>query len=116
MGQYSQERIESRIITSLNTLIVSREIKHPKLSTFVTATRVEVSKDNAYAKVFVSSLMDDGTLESSIKALQQSAHFIQSRLAKVLKTRNTPKLTFYPDNSRKEAFEINKVLSEIEHE
>ncbi|MCR4676529.1 MAG: 30S ribosome-binding factor RbfA [Sphaerochaetaceae bacterium] len=112
MGDYSQSRIESRIMEAVNTLIVSGEIKNPKLSTFASISDVSVSKDNSYATLYVSCLADN-ELERSVKALQSAAPFIQGRLAAVLKTKNTPKLTFKPDTTEREASRINELLESI---
>ncbi len=113
MSEYSQSRNESRILQAVNTLIVNGEIKHPKLSRFASISAITLSKDNAYATLYVSCLMDDGTLEASVKALQSAAGFIQARLAKVLKTKNTPKLTFVADTTERDAQRINELLDSI---
>lgn len=113
MSEYSQSRNESRILQAVNTLIVNDEIKHPKLSRFASISAITLSKDNAYATLYVSCLMDDGTLEASVKALQSAAGFIQARLANVLKTKNTPKLTFVADTTERDAQRINELLDSI---
>ncbi len=112
MSDYSQSRIESRIMEAVNTLIVSGDIKNPKLSRFASISDISVSKDNSYATLYVSCLLDQ-ELERSVKALQSAAPFIQGRLASVLKTKNTPKLTFLPDTTQREASRINELLESI---
>jgi len=112
MGDYIQSRNEARIMEIVNTLIVSGEIKNPKLSTFASVGDIELSKDNAYATLYVSCLVDN-QLESSVKALQSAAGFIQMRLAKVLKTKNTPKLSFVADTTERDAAKIDALLESI---
>ncbi len=90
MSNHVHERIEQRIQKAIGTLIVTREIKHHKLSPFVSVSDVVLSKDKAYATVYISSFVEDGSLADSVEALQHSAGFIQGRLGKILKTRNTP--------------------------
>jgi ribosome-binding factor A len=113
MSEYSQSRIESRILEAVNTLIVSGDIKNPKLSRFASISAITLSRDNAYATLYVSCLMDDGSLENSVKALQSAAGFIQGRLAQALKTRNTPKLTFVADTTEREAQKMNELLEKL---
>lgn len=112
MSDYSQSRIESRIMEAVNTLIVSGEIKNPKLSRFASVSDVSVSKDNSYATLYVSCLIDKD-LERSVSALQSASAFIQGRLAAALRTKNTPKLTFLPDTTEREASRINELLESI---
>ena len=116
MGDYIQSRNEAKIIEVVNTLIVNGYIKHPKLSRFASVSGLSLSKDNAYATLYVSCLMDDGTLQASVKALQSAAGFIQGRLAQVMKTKNTPKLTFVADTTEREAMRIDQLLESIKNE
>lgn len=90
MSEFSQARLEAKILESISSLIVSGAIKNHNLSTLTSVTRVELAADNASAKVFVSSLYDDGRLDKSVKALNQASAFIQSRLSAVMRTKNTP--------------------------
>lgn len=112
MADYVQNRNEAKIVETINTLIVNGEIKNPSLSKFASISDISLSKDNAYATLYVSCLVDN-QLESSVRALQSAAGFIQARLAKVLKTKNTPKLSFVADNTEREAAKIDALLERI---
>ncbi len=112
MSDYIQNRLHSRIIQAVNTLIVNGDIKNPKLSRFASITDVSVSKDNAYATLYVNCL-DEKQLGNSVKALQSAAGFIQARLAAVLKTKNTPKLTFLADETYLNARRIDELLDSL---
>ncbi|MBO4409751.1 MAG: 30S ribosome-binding factor RbfA [Spirochaetales bacterium] len=112
MGDYIQSRNEARILEIINTLIVNGEIKHPGLSRFASAGDISLSRDNAYATVYVSCLVD-GQLESSVKALQNAAGFIQGRIAKVMKTKNTPRLSFVADTTERDAARIDALLESL---
>jgi len=112
MNNHIQDRLESRIQQAVNTLIVSGEIKNPKLSTFASVCDIKLSRDNAYATLYVSCL-DERALNNSVKALQAAAPFIQGRLAKALRTKNTPHLSFVADTVEKEAQHIEELLSSL---
>ncbi len=111
MSQYAGARLESRIMEAISTLIVTGQVKNPHLSRFTSITDVELSPDGAYATVFVSTVEEEA-LERSVKALESAAGFIQARLAKVLKTRNTPVLRFVADNSWREGERVNVLIDE----
>ena len=53
MADYIQSRNQARIMEVVNTLIVSGEIKNPKLSRFASVNDISLSKDNAYATLYV---------------------------------------------------------------
>ena len=112
MTDYIQSRNEARIMEVVNTLIVSGEIKNPKLSSFASIGDVSLSRDNAYATLYVSCL-DDKQLENSVKALQSAAGFIQGRLAKVMTTKNTPRLSFVADTTERDAARMEALLESI---
>ncbi|PKL14035.1 MAG: ribosome-binding factor A [Spirochaetae bacterium HGW-Spirochaetae-8] len=113
MSEYNTKRVESRIQEAISMMIVTKEIKNHLLSPFVSVSAVTVSKDKAYATVWISSFVDDNKLEQSVTALQSAAGFIQQRLGTLLKTRNTPRLTFKADTSIREAEAINKIIDDL---
>ncbi|MFA6772316.1 MAG: 30S ribosome-binding factor RbfA [Sphaerochaeta sp.] len=113
MSEYSQKRIEAKLSEAISTLIVKREIKNPLLSTLCSVSRVQLSVDNAFATVFISSVLDDESLHASVDALQKASGFIQKRVGAFLKTRNTPVLTFKADISLKEGQKINALIDTL---
>ncbi|MGN1164184.1 MAG: 30S ribosome-binding factor RbfA [Candidatus Ornithospirochaeta sp.] len=113
MSEFSQERLENKILETISSLIVTGAVKNHNLSTLCSVTKVELSPDNSSAKVYVSCVWDDGRLDKSVKALQDASAFIQARLARVLKTKNTPVLRFVKDNSYIEGERINRLIDEV---
>jgi ribosome-binding factor A len=110
------QRVADQIQREIATLI-QMEVADPRIG-MVSVTGVEVSKDFAHAKVFVTvlnSLSDDVELnqstleapgaldqleiEQNIKALNKAAGYLRSLLAKRLKIRTVPKLQFHYDSS-----------------
>ena len=111
MSEFSQKRLEHRIQEAIGQLIVSGAIKNPHLSPFTSVTRVELAPDNASATVYVSAVPDN-RIDPSVKALESARGFIQHRLSLVLKTKNTPRLSFVRDDSYREAERINHLIDE----
>ena len=97
-------------------MLLSGQIKDPRVSSFLSINRVDVSADLSYAKVYVSSFMQDKSVEKGVKGLQSAAGYIQSTIGKKLTIRQFPKLTFIADSSIKDGFEMVKKLNEIEKE
>ena len=112
MSEYTKQRLENRIRELVSTLILSGQIKNQNLNTLSSITEVELSRDGAYADVYVSSVLGDGSLEKSVKALNSASGYIQGRIAQNLKTRNTPVLRFKVDRSFREGERINEIIQE----
>ncbi len=92
-------------------LILQREIKDPRIS-MVTVSGVEVSRDLAYAKVFVTFLtVGDQTPELGLEALNEAKGFIRSLLGKAIRLRLTPDISFYFDESLTEGMRISNLVS-----
>ncbi len=113
MSEFSQERLENKILTSVSSLIVGGAIKNHNLNTLVSLTRVDLAPDNSEARIYVSYIEDNATLDKSVEALNGASAFIQGRLAKVLRTKKTPVLTFIKDNSYIEGERINRLIDEL---
>ena len=107
-------RLGEQIRDEIAQMILRKQIKDPRVSTFLSVNRVEISGDLSYAKVYVSSFMSDKETEKGVRGLQNAAGFIQSSLAKKLTIRQFPKLTFIADSSIKEGFEMVRKLNELE--
>ena len=113
MSEFRLVRLGEQIRNEISQMILKQQIKDPRVSTFLNINRVEVSRDLSYAKVYVSSFMDDKKTEKGVKGLESAAGFIQSTLSRKLTLRQFPKLQFVCDTSIKEGFEMVRKLAEI---
>ena len=114
MGQYRLQRLGEQLREEIATMLMTGQIKDPRVSGFLSINRVEVAGDLAYAKVYVSSFMDDNSVKLGVKGLQNAAGFIQSSIAKKLSIYKFPKLTFVADFSMKEGYKMVQTLKELE--
>ncbi len=88
------------------------DLQDPRIKN-VTVTRVEVSGDMRYAKVYVSVMGDEAMETLSLRGLQSAAGYLQSKCAKRIDTRYTPQLQFLIDKGAKNSLLITKILSEV---
>lgn len=114
MGQYRMQRLDSQLRDEISQMILRGEIKDPRVSTFLSINRVEVTQDLSYAKIFVSSFLSDGKLELGVDGLNSAAGFIQSSIAKKLRIRKFPKFTFVVDSGMHEGFRMVQKLNALE--
>ena len=77
--------------------LVQQEVKDPAVG-FVSISDVEVTRDLAHAKVWVT-VFESEEAERSIRALQKAAGFLRSRLGQVMRIRTVPELHFHHDDS-----------------
>jgi ribosome-binding factor A len=80
--------------------LIQQQIRDPRVG-MVSVTDVEVSRDMAHAKVYITVLGQESQdqAQESIDALNQASGFLRSAMAKNNTARTTPKLRFYFDNS-----------------
>lgn len=78
--------------------IIRSQVRDPRVG-MVSVNEVRVSRDFAYADVFVSSLdaNDAATRKELITVLGHAAGFLRSTIAKENTMRTTPKLRFHYD-------------------
>lgn len=94
--------------------ILQQEIKHrlPDLG-MVTVSDVEVSRDLAHAKVFVTFYnLDDGQIKEKMQHLADCAGFVRSLLARRIRMRAVPAIRFFNDSSLTEGMRISNLVSE----
>jgi ribosome-binding factor A len=93
-------------------VILQREIKDPRV-VMPTISDVEVSRDLAYAKVFVTFLNDDpDAVKEALAVLNDAAGYIRTLLGKRLKARITPNLRFEYDRSLSEGIRMSKLVND----
>lgn len=92
--------------------VIKNDVNHPKVSQFITVTKVDVTKNLHAANVYIS-VIDKKEEEETLKALIQSAGFISSTASKKVNLRYFPTLTFKLDTSLDKFLKIEKVLEEI---
>ncbi|WP_294429584.1 30S ribosome-binding factor RbfA [uncultured Treponema sp.] len=114
MGEFRMLKLGEQIRDEISTLIMLQKVKDPRVSTFLTINRVEVAKDLAYAKVYVSSFLNESQIRKGVEGLNSAAGFIQSSIAKKLTIRQFPKLTFVVDTSIKDGFDMVNKLNRLE--
>jgi ribosome-binding factor A len=97
-------------------VILDRKIRDPRKAMMVTVTRVDVSEDLRYAKIFVSVLGGQEEKEMAFRLLRRARRFIRSELATYLDLRVAPEISFALDESAENYLRIDNVLKEIHEE
>jgi ribosome-binding factor A len=94
--------------------ILSHRMRDPRLSHWVSVTRVDVTPDLSFARVFVSILATGEERERSLKALARATGFVRRQLAGRLGLREVPELRFVLDGSIEHGARVEELLRKIE--
>ena len=92
--------------------IIGYELKNPNVTGLISVTKVKVTPDLKYAKVYVS-IINSKNIKETMEGLKKSSGFIRTELAKRVNLRNTPELTFEIDDSIEYGAKIDSILKEI---
>ncbi|WP_426356847.1 30S ribosome-binding factor RbfA [Pseudocolwellia sp. HL-MZ19] len=105
------DRVGQEIQKEIATILM-REVKDPRLS-MTTVSAVEVTRDLAYAKIFVTFFTnEESEIKSSVEVLNDAAGFVRSLLAKKLRARIMPHLRFVYDQSMAEGVRMSSLVDQ----
>lgn len=95
--------------------ILMTEVKDEDLK-FVTITKVDLSSDLSYAKVYFTCL-DQDKKDKVIKDINNASRYIRSELMRrKIEIRNMPELTFVYDDSIEYGNKIESIIEKIHEE
>jgi ribosome-binding factor A len=112
MAKHRSGRINEEIKRELS-IIIQNELKDPRLNAMISITRVDVTKDLRYAKVFVSIFGKEEEKASSLNALKSSAGFMRKEVGHRVNLRHTPELIIELDNSIEHGMHIESLLHKL---
>lgn len=102
-------RVSAQLRRELGTIVHDTVREHGLPS--VSVSDVEVTRDLAHAKVFVTALMPERSREA-VKALKDLAPQIRYALGQAVKMRHVPELHFHYDDSVDKGERIETLLRE----
>lgn len=112
MSNHRNGRISEEIKKSAS-VIINNKIKDPRLSGMISVTKVDVTRDYSYAKIFVSIFGSEKEKTDSMAALKKSAGFIRKELGKSVKMRHIPQVLIQLDEGLEYGMNIERILREI---
>lgn len=112
---FRMQRI-NKFIKEEVTKIIRDKVSNPHISTWVSITRVNTSKDLGQSRILISIMDEKQEKQASIDALNHSKGYIRQELRKVMHTKKIPELLFDLDLTQDNVDSINALLSKIEQE
>jgi ribosome-binding factor A len=91
------------------------ELKDPRIG-LVTVTAVETAQDLRHAVVYVSVLGNEKKRAATLRGLEAAHGVLQSRLARQLRMKRTPQLSFEYDPSVERGVRMSRLIDELASE
>lgn len=115
MNKKRLSRIAEEIKRVVSQLI-QREIKDPRISPLTSITKVEVTNDLSYAKIYISVMGNDEDKENTLTGLKSAKGFIRREIGNRIDLRHSPEPVFYLDESIEQSLYISKLIEEVNRE
>ncbi len=107
-------RINEELKKELSS-VINYKLKNPNVTGMISVTRVKITPDFKYAKVYVS-ILNSKNVNKTMEGLKESSGFMRSELAKTVNLRITPELVFELDDSLEYGEKIDSILKELKKE
>ncbi len=111
-----QERI-ARIVKEVVSDSIANRLSDPRITGFISVTRVEMSPDLRGAEVYLSIFAtNEANKNKSFAAIEHAAKRIQSFLGSALESKFCPILTFHKDEHFQKTLETMRLIDQISQE
>jgi ribosome-binding factor A len=108
------EKVGDLIHKEISEMLV-KSLKDPRIG-FVTITKVAVSEDCRFAKIYFSMMGSLTEREKSVKGLDSAKGYIRRELGRRMGLRYTPEIMFQFDPSIEYAIHIGEVIEHLHQE
>ena len=98
------------------SLLLSRQIKDPRLTGVISITSVNTSNDLRNAEVLLSVMGDEEARRSALDGIQSAASYLRRELRDRISLRYTPFLKFALDDTLEHAAHILQIMDNIRDE
>ncbi len=106
------ERVNNLIRQEISELL-QRQVKDPRLDCFITVTDVLISPDLKYAKIFISRIGSEAEKKEVMGVLVAASGFFRKELARRLRLRRIPELSFCWDDSLERGTHLMRLIDQV---
>ena len=106
------QRLNSLLRHEISELL-QRQVKDPRLGSFVAVTEVSISPDLRHARIFVSHIGSEEEKQETLSALASASSFFRRELTKRLRLRRIPELSFQWDDSIERGVHLLKLIDQV---
>lgn len=113
MARVRVEKVREMIKQEVSNILLN-DIKDPRVK-FVSVTEVEATNDLRHAKIYISLYGNEEEKTATLEGLERSLGFIRTEIAKRIRLRFAPELSFCVDKSMEYSDHIEKLLKKIQN-
>ncbi len=106
------QRLQELLVKEIS-LLIQKGLKDPRIG-FATVTKIDLTDNLRYGKVYVSVIGNDAEAKATIEGLNNAKGYIRGLLGKNLYIRYVPDLDFQKDDSSEKLDKISRLLGEID--
>ena len=106
------ERVNNLIRHEISELL-QRQVKDPRLGNFVAVTEVSTTADLRHAKIFVSCICSEEEKQDTLSTLVAASGFLRNELARRLRLRRIPELSFQWDDSIERGAHLQALIDKV---
>ncbi len=112
------QRVDSELRKEISAILSGAlKNKEPELKGLISVTEVDVSPDLKTAKVYVSVYSKEkAEQEKSLSIIAENAGFVRRELARVMRTRTVPELSFKADESFEYGSKMDELFSKLHND
>ena len=97
------------------SVLISRELKDPRVSGVITITQVHTSSDMRNARVYLSVMGDTHAKREALDGIRSASTFLRRELRNKISLRYIPFLSFELDDSLDSSMNMISILDNIKH-
>lgn len=105
------DRIEEEI-KKVVSKVINQELKDPRLNGLISITKVSVTKDLKYCKIYIS-MLGTKNVEEAMEALKSAAGYVRKEIGSNIRIHYTPEVKFEFDNSIEYGVHIQNVINNL---
>jgi len=114
MGHDRAAKVGGELIKTIGR-IVHDEIRDPRIG-FVTITRIELSDDLKFGRVFFSVIGSEKQKKDSLIGLGRAVPYVRKLLSQQMRLRYVPELEFHFDEAIEHSIHIQEVLEKLKED
>jgi ribosome-binding factor A len=107
-----KKKIESEILRTLSSLLVSGKVKDPRIG-IVSLHKAELAPDMTQVKIWVTSYIEAKEKGKFLSAMKNAAGYFQKVIGEDLKLRFTPKIVFIWDENFEKSLQVNDLIDKL---
>ncbi len=112
MANFNIKRLGEDIRREISAAVSG--VKDPRVAEgFVTITRVELSNDMSYCKVWVACMGGSERTARAVEGMTAASGYFKKQIAGAVRMRKIPELIFKPDNSLEYSEHIEDIIAHL---